>query len=264
MSHPPLFPTIPFVNVVVDNLHLFLRVADVLINHLIEELRRQDAIDKAKKFSTFECSKFQHVYNYEKFVSSLGIPSYNFYIGQSSRQLKVRTLTGPEKLKLFRHIDIPSLLPSVPQNTTLLMQNLWKKFLKINELLSARPADVTEEVITKYETMSKEWGLEYLEVYQRKEVTPYIHVMICHVGEFMRIHGCLISFTQQRLEKYNDTMTKDYFRSSSHKGEQALTQIMEKQNRLEYFSDSDVKRPKHHDVTLTTNQNYVAGLYSHG
>ena len=58
VSHTPLFPTIPFVNVVVDNLHLFLRVADVLINHLIEELCRQDAIDKAKKFSTFECSKF--------------------------------------------------------------------------------------------------------------------------------------------------------------------------------------------------------------
>ena len=31
VSHPPLFPTIPFVNVVVDNLHLFLRVADMLI-----------------------------------------------------------------------------------------------------------------------------------------------------------------------------------------------------------------------------------------
>ena len=39
VSHSPLFPTIPLVNVVIDNLHLFLRVADVLINHLIEELR---------------------------------------------------------------------------------------------------------------------------------------------------------------------------------------------------------------------------------
>ena len=90
--------------------------------------------------------------------------------------------------------------------------------------------------------------MKFLEVYQTKEVTPYIHMVICHVGEFMRIHGCLISFTQQGLEKYNDTMTKDYFRSSSHKGEQALTQIMQKQNRLEYFNDRDVKRPKHHDI----------------
>ena len=128
------------------------------------------------------------------------------------------------------------------------MQDLWNRFLKINELLSARPKDITEDVIQKYESMSREWGMKFLEVYQTKEVTPYRHVMICHVGEFMHIHGCLIYFTQQGLEKYNDTMTKDYFRSSSHKGEQALTQIMQKQNRLEYFNDSDVKRPKHHDV----------------
>ena len=48
VSHFPLFPTIPLVNVVINNLHLFLRVTDILINHLIEELRRQDAIEKAK------------------------------------------------------------------------------------------------------------------------------------------------------------------------------------------------------------------------
>ena len=44
VSHPPLFPTIPFVNVVVDNLHLFLRVADVLINHLIEVVTSSDML----------------------------------------------------------------------------------------------------------------------------------------------------------------------------------------------------------------------------
>lgn len=38
-----------------------------------------------------------------EFVSSLGIPSYNFYVGKSSKELKVRTLAGPEKLKVFRH-----------------------------------------------------------------------------------------------------------------------------------------------------------------
>ena len=106
VSHSPLFPTIPLVNVVIDNLHLFLRVADVPINHLIEELRRQDAIEKAKWFASFGCSKYKHLYGYEQFVASLGIPSYHFYIGKNSQQLKCRTLTGPEKLKLFSHINI--------------------------------------------------------------------------------------------------------------------------------------------------------------
>ena len=50
VSHPPQSPT-PLTNVVINNLHLFLRVADVL---LIVELRRQDAIDKVIKFSSFD------------------------------------------------------------------------------------------------------------------------------------------------------------------------------------------------------------------
>ena len=57
VSHPPLFPSIPLQNVVIDNLHLFLRVSDVLIDLLIVELKRQDAIDKARSFSGFDVNK---------------------------------------------------------------------------------------------------------------------------------------------------------------------------------------------------------------
>ena len=46
VSRPPLFPTIPLKNVVIDNLHMFIRVSDVLFNLLIVELKRQDAIEK--------------------------------------------------------------------------------------------------------------------------------------------------------------------------------------------------------------------------
>ncbi len=42
VPHPPIFPTIPQKNVVIDNLHLFLQVSDVLIDLLFTELRRQD------------------------------------------------------------------------------------------------------------------------------------------------------------------------------------------------------------------------------
>lgn len=49
-----------------------------------------------------------------------------------------------------------------------------------------------------------------------KEVTPYIHAMIYHVGDFMRIHGCPLPFTLHGLEKYNDTMTKTSFVVGGH------------------------------------------------
>ena len=46
VSHLPLFPNIPLTRVVVDNLHMFLRVTDTLIDRLIAELRKLDQVDK--------------------------------------------------------------------------------------------------------------------------------------------------------------------------------------------------------------------------
>ena len=51
VSNPPLFPNIPLQRVVIDNLHLFLRIADVIIDLLIEELMRQDTFEKNKKIT---------------------------------------------------------------------------------------------------------------------------------------------------------------------------------------------------------------------
>lgn len=61
----------------IDNLHLFLRVADVLNSLLITELRRQDAIQKQLKFTNF-----------------IRDPRF------SVLQLTVRTLTGPIQIVL--------------------------------------------------------------------------------------------------------------------------------------------------------------------
>ncbi|CAB4031444.1 Hypothetical predicted protein [Paramuricea clavata] len=62
VKHSPLFPTIPLDHVAIDSLHLFLRIADNLINLLILEFWRLDAIDKKKTFNDgFERSKYTHM-----------------------------------------------------------------------------------------------------------------------------------------------------------------------------------------------------------
>lgn len=77
-------------------------------------------------------------------------------------------------------------------------------------------------------------------MYQRKHITRYIHALMNHVGEFLKIHGSILPFTQQGLE--NDVLTKAYFRSSNHQGEVALYQILEKQNRIEHLETIGVKK----------------------
>jgi len=54
----------------------------------------------------------------------------------------------------------------------------------------------------------------------------------------------ILQFSQHGLEKYNDITTKQYFRATNHKGEIALHQIMEKQNRLEHLRDTDTQTQK--------------------
>ena len=209
VSHEPLFKSIPLTHVVIDNLLFFLRVSDVLIDRLIIEMKRHDAIDRNKKLT------------FEEFVTSLNIPNFRFFVGQNSKMLKHRSLTGPEKLKVFCNIQIAQMLPKLNEEV-LRIQFLWTKLLDINQHLSQKPSEIATEDIVQYKIQCKEWVVKFVSIYHSSAVTPYIHAMAQHAGDFIQLHGSLLAFTQQGLEKYNDITTKYYFRSTHHKGEQAL------------------------------------------
>ena len=244
VSNPPLFPTIPLKNVVIDNLHLFLRVSDVLIDLLIIELRRQDAIEKVKKFSSSDLTRYKHIQSYQIFVSSLGIPGFEFYVGRSSKELKCRSLTGPEKLKVVRRINIQALLPNFDASQCQAIQHLWNELLALNNVISKPASELSSASIAEFEQRATQWGEDFVSVYQRRNITPYIHAFMNHVGEFMRIHGSIQPFNQQALEKKNEVVTKMYFRSSNHQGDSSLSQILEKQNRIEHLESSGIKKIK--------------------
>ena len=54
--------------------HLFLRISDNLIEILIGELCRKDAIEEVSTFSNGFCqNRYRHMAGYEKFVKELGI-----------------------------------------------------------------------------------------------------------------------------------------------------------------------------------------------
>ena len=199
---------------------MFLQVADTLIDFVIHDLRQLD-VNKSMKVQNLE--GLTHLSIFQRIVQSMGIPGYTFRVGRESKKLKWRTLTGPEKLILFCNINIPEMFAEVENGDVI--QSLWKEILDINQLLSTRP-DVTPNTSCKFETRSNAFVDKFVEIYPLKFVTPYMHCMIMHVSEFMTLHGAIIPFTQQGLEKYNDLMTKDYFQSTSHRGEQCLKQII--------------------------------------
>lgn len=66
-------------------------------------------------------------------------------------------------------------------------------------------------------------------MYQTKAVTPYMHALYCYVPEFLSLYHF---FNQQGMEKCNDLASKDFFRSTNHRGVECLRQMFLKKNRL--------------------------------
>ena len=150
----PLFP----LHVIIDSLHLFLRVSDLLINLFIQELRRQDGTGKA----TLDRSVHTNVAKYEKFLNDDCKIHFNWYTCQDSKQLKRRDVSGPEKVCLFDNVDLPKHFPSIPNVS--IIQDTWKEFgiLSRNWKKSA-PTRVNYKL---------NWVRLFLRVYQTKNVTP--------------------------------------------------------------------------------------------
>ncbi len=82
-----------------------------------------------------------------------------------------------------------------------------------------------------------------MQFYQTKHITPYAHAMAMHV-QFIDLHGNVSKFSEQGLEKLNDLTTKHYLRGTNHRETEALQQLIEKRNRLEYLECTGHQRIK--------------------
>ena len=116
-------------------------------------------------------------------------------------------MIGPEKIKLFKAIKIPELFPNLRNVRDI--QTLWDTFKNIYELLwSAKNMD--EQEIKDFKEKARDWITLFTSLYQTKNVTPYMHVLVAHVPKFLRDFGSFAIFSQQRLEKLNNDITKAY------------------------------------------------------
>ena len=82
------------------------------IYFLISQLRRLDSVEKKVTLTDgFPRDKFKYMVGYEMLLNNLGV-SFQWHIGKERKKLEHRDLAGPEKLKLFQHIQMPIILPT--------------------------------------------------------------------------------------------------------------------------------------------------------
>ena len=91
---------------------------------------------------------------------------------------------------------------------------------------------------------AKAWVTSFTDIYLAKDVTPYMHALAMHIGEFIHLHGSVVKFTQQGLEKLNDVTTKQFQRATNHQESQSLRQVIEKRLRIETLEDSGHQHTK--------------------
>ena len=89
-SQKPLFSFIPIHRVIIDTLHLFLRISDVLINLLICDLRTADGINRYGD---------KYIKIYEQFLNDKFKIRFHWITDKASKSLKWWDLTGPEQIR---------------------------------------------------------------------------------------------------------------------------------------------------------------------
>ncbi|KAJ8033035.1 hypothetical protein HOLleu_23158 [Holothuria leucospilota] len=251
----PIFTSIPLDRIYIDLLHLFLRISDRLLNQLILEMQRLDSISKNSQVNILSEEKQPHCHELANvLVNDIGVKGFTFYIGQGNKHLKWRDLTGPEKLQLFTKLDkLDKVFNYLPGVLSIKTRKLWEDFYKIYvHLQSFSPSDSDVEFTSKLEDLKKmnfDWHDSFLELFQDNTVTPYIHLMVQHVPDQLKKCRSLLIYSGQGLEKFNEVATVDFFRSTNHHtGVEALRQIMQKHNRKQWLTKSNIILQKSHEI----------------
>ncbi|PKK57175.1 hypothetical protein RhiirC2_798546 [Rhizophagus irregularis] len=205
---PPLFNMIPLDHYVPDKLHIMLRITDQM-----ETLKIR-----------FEFWKICDTDNW----------CYTF-------------LMGNDKLCVLRKFNLAKLFD--PEYVALI-RSLWNGFAELYDLLEEREinphyfrlkAKEWYELFLKKTVVNLETNIILVQgLYQSSDLTPYIHVLVLHIWEFMLKHQRweLNSFSCSAVEKKNHNHVSYFFHKTLKNGGKfqnktsAIREIMEHENWL--------------------------------
>ncbi|CAH3172702.1 unnamed protein product [Porites lobata] len=204
-EHPPLLD-IPLENVVLDELHLMLRVTDKLTKNLVTE-----AISRDKKNNLNKAPRDQTTTHLDSLVKAICSCGVSFSVwekqnadGKGSGLYDFTSLMGTDKKLLLE--KLPAKLDGIiSRATSTTVIKLWQDFNDIykKDLHIKNP---TDEDIDNYFAKVTAWVNLFqslggkLEGYGKAKVTPYIHCMVYHIPYFMAKHKGMKKFSGQDIQ----------------------------------------------------------------
>src|SRR6185437_13144785 len=229
---------IPLENWVCDELHIFLRITDRLWELMLADLKREitnEEIWKEKILLEMQRLKV----------------SFQFWYEKNSNNLSHTSLMGPDKLKILKEFNLTAVFQSAARATQI--RALWDQFYELYLLMQNKQ---TTGKIFRHKAQA--WFNAFLAssighpnrsgfvrgMYRVQDVTPYIHVLVNHVAEFLEIHYefGLAAFSCSAVEKKNHMHICLYFQNTLKYGgnknsrKSAILEMLEHENRQLYFA----------------------------
>ena len=204
-----------------------MRVSDVLIDLLLDELFRSD------KFFTNTLFVSSVHLNLTALSNLLATKCHMkpFESGNKSEDIRLyfNSLMGPKKRILFEIINSKNYIAQLFNGVykKIEISRLWACYWKIFKILRSEKNYSVDFVRIK----CKEFLDLFLSIYQTSKVTPYIHLLCFHIPDLYEKYGPLNYFLGQGLEKLNDMTTTQFFRSTNKKKD-FIKQLLERDYRM--------------------------------
>lgn len=230
-KQPPLINIEPE-NIILDELHLQLRICDVLLQNLIDDCKQLDS-----KLEVLG-EKPHHLQDFVCKVRECGV-SFNTWVDKGNSELNWTSLTGSDYNKLLKQLP-EKLLFVVSKDTHDQVVFLWNEFTKIHKCVSNSSVQSTE-LFHKVKTWMQTFqGLSAKGRLGYDRVTIYMHALLYHVPLMVERHGCLSNYSGQGVEKLNDVI-KNIHQKSSNKLNQAHDELMTRK-RIEQLTQYERKK----------------------
>ena len=229
---------------IVDVLHLFLRISDKLFDALHYRLDMLDGHPEATDLSKRPLLKILH--DFIEIECNVTHPYYFKQKGEENPILKMRALNENERIKIFTKMfeqkiengvikgsSLVTLFPDyLKDNRDILrLSRLFKNFKDIINIIKQNHNRNFDKKVL--EEKLKVFLYDYIKSTPDKKITPYIHILVFHISEFIQIYKNINIYSMQGLEKKNHFLKTNFFRQTNHHKNEFPTILIEKLNRTE-------------------------------
>ena len=228
-----LLPFIAFEKTVVDPLHMGLRITDKIFKKLLHHL---EFLDNNSSIDLNKRPLFKKLWNFFENECGLTTP---FEIDKNTSTFKMRSLNQNERIKILDTLkydkNLLVLFDEKRDDSKIKILNfILIEFYDLFLFIKQDHTEFFDEESLKLRL--QKWLSFWLKASDKEKLTPYLHIFIHHVPEFIRVFRNLNVFSTQGLEKLNDEIKCNYIRQTNKLRETFVQQLLEKSNRIEFFN----------------------------